>query len=377
MKIAITLMSLVATAFAAGNEPVAFHSPGLPPSRMDAAGRLLADWGTVGVKLTGEGVTDAAPVVEAIKLDGTVPAARAVTKRGAVSLTLTAYRAPVWPAGVDVLTARVEETRGRAAKVTLVLDLPPKARVGFNTVKLGNRVVAALPSRDLTGEPQREWGYVDEGTALPGWAKPLGACDPSFRNIRAGMGGVPLVYRFSVPPKSTAHVVLGFCESHWAEAGQRPLLCSVEGAPRQHVDPIAKWGRHKPGALSFAARDENGDGKLEVAVRAAPGAKDKNPILNALWLFPAGSAPDLKKVIAGQLNAVAKRHVDVGGAGDQSLYPSGNAEYRLSLPARGAQELAFLVACQDTSAPAPNQTAWTAATLRRAALEVWRDWREP
>ena len=376
MKIAILFLGMATIALAGDSQTVNFHSPGFPPSHMDAAARLVADWGTLGVKLTGPGVKDATPVVKAIKLDGVIPAARAVAKRGAVSLTLTAYRSPVWPSGLDVLTACVEETQGRPAKVTLALDLPAKVRVGLNTVKLGSRVVVALPSRESTGVAPREWGYWDEGSALPGWAKPQGVCDPSFRNIRAGMGGVALVYRFSVPRKSAVNVVLGFCESHWAEAGRRPLLCTVEGAPRQQVDPIAKWGRHQPGALLFAARDENGDGKLDVTVRAARDAKDKNPILNAIWLFPAGRAPDLKQVISGRLNSAATRQVDVGGPGDQSLYPAGNVEYHLSLPARGAQDLTFLVACQNTSAPLPDKTAWTTATLRRAAIEVWRDWRE-
>lgn len=367
---------LASAAMAMAAEPVQFTSPGFPPSQMDATGRLIEDWGAVGVKLSGEAVTDAAPTVTAIKLDGVVPAAQAAARRGAVTLTLTAYRAPVWPSGVDVLTVRVEETKGRAAKVTLALDLPAKAHAGLRTAKLGGRVVLTLPPRDELGEKLRDWGYCDEATSLPGWAKPAVPCDPAFRNIRAGMGGMPIVYRFAIPPKSEANVVLGFCESHWAEPGQRLLLCKVEGAPPQEADPIAKWGRHKPGALLFKARDENGDGKLDITVRAAPGAKDRNPILNAIWIFPPSAPPRLAQVIAGKLNAVATRHVDVGGPNDQSLYPGGKLEYCFDLPARGSRELTFVAGCHGGSAPIPDASAWTAETLRRAAREVWRDWQE-
>ena len=42
------------------------------------------------------------------------------------------------------------------------------------------------------------------------------------------------------------------------------------------------------GVLLFAAKDANGDGQLDVAVLPKIGAPDTNPILNVLWLFPAG-----------------------------------------------------------------------------------------
>lgn len=367
-------LGLGASAFAANGVP--FTSPGFPPSQMDAGGRLVEDWGAVGVKLSGEGVADAAPRVSTVKLDGVVPAAQAVSQRGAVTLKLTAFRAPAYPAGVDVLTVRVEEKQGRAASVTVALELPAKVHAGLRTVRLGGRAVLTLPPHEESGEKPRDWGYCDEASSLRGWAKPAGSCDPAFRNIRAGMGGVPIIYRFSVRPKSEANVVLGFCESHWAEAGQRRLLCKVEGAPSQEVDPIAKWGRHKPGALLFKARDEDGDGRLDITVRGASDAKDKNPILNAIWIFPAGPPPNPGQIIAGKLNAAAKRYVDVGGENDQSLYPGGKLEYHIALPSHGAQELTFFAACQGGSVPIPDASAWTSETLRRAAREVWRDWKE-
>ena len=133
---------------------------------------------------------------------------------------------------------------------------------------------------------------------------------------------------------------------------------------------------NQPGALLFKARDEDGDGKLDITVRGASDARDKNPILNAIWIFPAGPPPNPDQIIAGKLNAAAKRYVDVGGENDQSLYPGGKLEYHIALPAHGAQELTFFAACQGGSAPIPDASAWTSETLRRAAREVWRDWKE-
>jgi hypothetical protein len=375
MRIATVLALLLAPAVPAwGAGPVQFQSPGLPPSTMDPAGRLVEDWGTLGVKLAGEGVAEGPTTVEAVRLDSLIPAARATADRGAVRLLTTAYRAPAHPAGVDVFSVRVEEAKGRPAKVTLALDVPKTVRAGLRTARLGSRVVLTLADEALEAREIAPWGACDESVALPGWAKPAVKCDPAFRNIRAGMGGVPIRYRFTVQPRSEAVVVLGLCESHWDRAAQRPVVCRVEGAEPLEVDPIARWGRHKPGALVFRARDENGDGRLDIAVRAAPGAKDRNPILNAIWIFPPGEIPNLGKVIAGALNTKALRYVDVGGPGDQSLYPPGKLEYQLSLPAGGSKTLVFFVACQGGSAPIPEVSPWTAETLRRAAWEVARDW---
>jgi hypothetical protein len=366
------LLLIAAAAMAA--EPIQIHSPGFPSSTLDAEGRLVEDWGSVGVTLGGEGVADGPTALQAVKLDDVIPAAQATSARGAVRLIRTAFRAPAFPSGVDVLTVRVEEACGQPAEVMLGLDLPANVVIGLRTVRLDGRVVLTLPAESLDNRPHRDWGYCDEATSLPGWAKPAVECDPAFRNIRAGMGGVPIVYRFAVNPKSAATVVLGLCESHWAEAGQRPLSCRVEGAAVQMVDPVAKWGQHKPGVLAFRARDENGDGKLEVVVRAAAGAKDRNPILNAIWIFPAGELPNLERLVSGVLSGAATRYVDVGGDSDQSIYPPGKLEYRIELAAGDAQELTFFVASPSSSAPTPDTSTWTAATLRRAAIEVWRDW---
>lgn len=371
------LVLAVQAAVAAGGDPVSFHSPGFPPSQIDAQARLVEDWGTVAVRLSGEGVVDAPATVEAIKLDEVIPAARAVSGLGAARLILTAFRAPAFPSGVDVLNVRVEEAKGRPAEVVLAIDLTPTAQAGMRTMRVGRRTVLTLPEEATQQQELLEWGSCDEAVSLPGWAKPEGKCDPAFRNIRAGMGGVPIEYRFTVAAGSEANVVLGICESHWAEPGKRPLLCRVEGAAPQQVDPVGKWGRHKPGVVLFQARDENRDGKLEVAVRTPAGAADRNPILNAIWLFPKGEPPKLDKVLAGQLSEAAVRYVDVGGARDQSIYPPGKLEYRLKLPAGCAEELTFFVGCTGGSAPVPETSAWTADQLRRAAREVWRDWPQP
>lgn len=354
---------------------VSFTSPGFAPSTMNDQARLVEDWGTLEVKLAGEGLASPdAPVVQAIKLDEVIPAAQAQCQYGPVSLRLTAFRAPVWPAGLDLLTVRLAETSGQPRSARLSLSLPETVRVGTRAVWLGGRTVMTLPEGTRAQQAMRDWGWADDAVSLAGWARPEGECDPAFRNIRAGLGGVPIHYVFQVEPDAGFHVVLGWCESHWAQAGQRPFVCQVEGSPPREVDPVANWGQHKPGALSFPARDENRDGRLEVSVLPKPGAPDQNPILNVIWIFPPGPSPNLDAIVRGELNGVARQYVDVGGGKDQSLYAGGNVEYAVILPANGTQELTFLVACRGGSVPMPDKSAWTPDKLQQAAAQVWRDW---
>jgi len=351
---------------------VELYSPGFPKSHMDAEGRLVEDWGRVGVRLSGKELTSAATFcVEAIQLEQRIPAARAVCDRGPVTMTLTAYRAPIWPSGVDVLLVRVEETKGKPTEVTVGLDLPAKTRIGTRTATLGGRTVVSFPEPNPEEVRCREWGHCDDAVSMRNWGKPSAPCDPAFRNIRAGMGGVPIRYQFTVPQRGAFKVWLGFCESHWPERGGRVLLAQVEGAPSQTVDPVARWGRHRPGVLLFDASDANRDGQLSISVCAAPGAADRNPILNAIWIFPSASAPKPDDILSGKLNAEALYYVDVGGSNDQSLFPNDRVEYHSRLPAKGVREWTFWVACPGGSAPPPASSAWTTETLLRAALSVW------
>ncbi|MCX6928533.1 MAG: hypothetical protein NT154_35790, partial [Verrucomicrobia bacterium] len=106
---------MLALLFATGLQAdVTFTSPGLAPSRLDDQGRLVEDWGSITVNMAGAGLPSTAPAtLQSIKLDGLIPAAQAQSRYGTVALTLTAYRAPVWPAGLDVLIVRLAETAGQ------------------------------------------------------------------------------------------------------------------------------------------------------------------------------------------------------------------------------------------------------------------------
>ena len=111
--IVLLSLMLMPAILTAAETLVPLSSPGFPPSHLDAAGRLVEDWATVGVRLSGEGVSEAGCSVQAIRLDELIPAGQAVAERGCVRLVCTAYRAPVFPSGVDVYTVRLEEAQGQ------------------------------------------------------------------------------------------------------------------------------------------------------------------------------------------------------------------------------------------------------------------------
>ena len=98
--------------------------------------------------------------------------------------------------------------------------------------------------------------------------------------------------------------MLGFCEGFHPAAGQRVLAIAIEGKPRRTFDPVAEAGTNAPVVITLEAVDENADGFVDLTITAAENAKDKNAILNALWVF-TGAAPPPEEILAGTHNARA------------------------------------------------------------------------
>jgi len=287
-------------------------------------------------------------------------------------------RAPAWPRSWDLVDVVIDNSGDSAAGCVVILEAPEGFVARPGRIQQGAFTAVALappPSRLACS------ACLTNATAMPGWARPAVACDPGYRNIRAGMGGIPIRYRVRVEPRGKRRVVLGFCESYWSEKGKRPLTARVEGAEARTFDPLVVWGQHHPGALAFSASDVNGDGGIEIEILPVQGAPDCNPILNMIWVFPAETPTPLEDVVAGRLNGKAVCRVDVGGVDDGPVYVAGRidlqgntARYPLQLEGKGRVRLSFLLARDRTSVPVWSETTWTAAALRNAAEHVWRDW---
>jgi hypothetical protein len=375
MKSAIFLamfMALPNCLFADDGQPVQLSSPGLAVSTVDATGKLIEDWGSVNIQLSGDEFKDVDVQLQSILLDQLIPAARVVADYGVVSMTRTIYRAPIFPAGVDVMEIELLAA-DKPVATTMEIATDANVQIQRQTARVGGRAVLTLPTTIADSRPLLDWGYCDDASSLPGWGKPATDCDSAFKNIRAGMGGVPIVYHFSVKPRSEQQVVLGFCESHWTSIGKRPVTCTVEGASPETLDPVQKWGQHQPGGILFQGRDVDGDGKLVIKVRPALHASDRNPILNAIWIFAADREVAVPDVIQGSQNEAADYYVDVGGKQDQSVFPPAKLAFPVSLSAGEKRRWTVLVACPGGSTPLPDKSTWSSRSLLKAACDVWRD----
>ncbi len=365
------LLAFLLTALPAAAD-LTIVSPGFTPSQVDPEGALIEPWGKV--RLCLHEPAGAKPPVQRYT-ESAVPEVDTVTRAGDITLSQSAYRAPIFPSGVDLIIAGLQNHGKEAAQAGLTLEVPENMLVGRRLGTVDGRAVLALPKEVEPIRKERAWGCTGGVTPLPGWASPSVPCDPAFKNIRAGMGGVPIVYAFAVPKGEKRTLALGFCESYHPKAGIRPLLVEVEGAEAQEIDPVAKWGQHVPGCVLFNGADADGDGKITASVRPGPKAQDVNPILNAVWVFPAGFGVDEAALIQGGLNAQAERFVDVGGEGDQLLYEPGSLRYSLTVEPNKKVVLLFLVAGPDTQAvPNPETMSWTAESLCQAALDVAKGW---
>jgi len=160
---------------------------------------------------------------------------------------------------------------------------------------------------------------VDSQMAQSGWASPPAGSDRAFSNVAIGTGH-PVHYRFKAKKGARYTVVFGLCEGYYAKPGQRILTLQVEGKSLRTVDLVAEKGRNQPEVFPFPARDENGDGWIDVAVAAAENSPDKNTILNTLWVFPEADAPGKADLLAGRSATPALAHIDCGAdlAGSKS-----------------------------------------------------------
>ena len=183
--------------------------------------------------------------------------------------------------------------------------------------------VFAVPAA-LSAAPRPKAGLAVETVGTPSplsnWAAPPAGTDPAFRNVLAGFGQ-PVHFRFPAGKGESYTVVFGFCEGWHTNAGKRILDLQIEGRSVRTLDLIAEKGRNVPALFPFTARDENGDGWIDVTVAAAPNAVDKNTILNVLWVFGEGREIDLPLLLAGQSRVPPRLRLDSGSGTGQPRPP--------------------------------------------------------
>jgi hypothetical protein len=193
----------------------------------------------------------------------------------------------------------------------------PRVPIARTVLRNGNVEIVqetfavAPPLAPPKREAERFLERVDSQMGQTGWAAPPAGSDPAFGNIALGSGHA-IQYRFKAAKGANYTVVFGLCEGYHAKPGQRILTLQVEGKSLRTVDLVAEKGRNQPEVFSFPARDENGDGWIDLAVVAATNSPDKNTILNTLWVFAGSDLPSKAELLAGQSTWPPLAHLDCG-----------------------------------------------------------------
>jgi len=141
------------------------------------------------------------------------------------------------------------------------------------------------------------------GGVIYGFAKPPIQSAPAFADGAVAVGG-PIRFQLAVDPGAAITLVFGLCEGRITEPGTRRLVLSAEGGEARTVDPVKDFGINQPGLCRLAARDENGDGIIDISVSIEAGSSGKDVVLNALWAF-SGAVPTDDDIISGRGNSSA------------------------------------------------------------------------
>jgi hypothetical protein len=169
--------------------------------------------------------------------------------------------------------------------------------------------IAADPKRAESPFVQRIQGV----RTVRNWAAPAVTCEPAFRHAAVSQHERETVhYRFRAEKGRTYTVVFGFCEGSNDQPGDRLLDIEVEATHRRRVDLTAEFGRNQPALIPMEARDEDGDGLVDLAVAPDCDCKDPVSLLNVLWVFADKPVLKMDELLLGQSSVTPLVHVACG-----------------------------------------------------------------
>lgn len=183
-----------------------------------------------------------------------------------------------------------------SAKVPLIQTIK-----NGNGIQIEENTFLQIPSDTQVSNIVR----TDSRHTLTNWSKPLIECDSAFRDVAFGriIGGQGLVeFHIKVVAGGSYRLALGFCEGEREEGGIRLMEIHAEGASKKEIDPVSDFGYRTPGIYMVEVKDLNHDGILNVFVKNAPQAKDRNVIINGIWLFRKNQSPTTASIISGKEN---------------------------------------------------------------------------
>ncbi len=183
----------------------------------------------------------------------------------------------------------------------------PRVPVMSTVLKRGADSIEITTFSVAPEKPAASDGHTGDYERLDGisgtidWAKPAEGVSPEFRNVAWGPNR-PVAYRFRVPAGAAKRVMLGFCESYKKLLFQRTATMEVEGAATQAVDLALNAATNAPQVFLFDARDEDGDGWINLRV-FGPQGQDPNSTLATVAVYAAGATLSREELVAGSLAA--------------------------------------------------------------------------
>ncbi len=133
-------------------QAVEIRSPGFPPTGVGPDGSLAEPWGHIALRLS------LPPNAETTQRqqDEPMPAAVTVSAAGDLELRQLAYRAPVWPEGVDVIEATAVNRGKDPTVMEIELSVPEKMAIGDTFGIIEGRPALALPRALSPSREERE-----------------------------------------------------------------------------------------------------------------------------------------------------------------------------------------------------------------------------
>jgi hypothetical protein len=150
------------------------------------------------------------------------------------------------------------------------------------------------------------------------WASPTMPAEPAFRHAATNRKEI-VHYRFQAEKGQIYTVVCGFCEGANNKPGDRVLDIEIEAKNRRQLDLAKEFGRNVPVLIPFEARDEDGDGFVDLAIAPDNDCRDPNSLLNVLWVFKGQPSLNLDELRQGRSSIKPLAHVSCGDNPDRQL----------------------------------------------------------
>lgn len=190
------------------------------------------------------------------------------------------------------------------------------------------------------------------------WASPTIPCENAFRHAASVQKEI-VHYRIRAGKDQVYTIVCGFCEGANNKPGDRLLDIEIEAKNRRRVDLAKEFGRNVPVLIPFEAKDEDGDGVIDLAVAPDDDCHDPFGLLNVLWVFKGMPALNLDELLQGRSSVPPLAHVACGDNPDWQLNsPSVNVILvRLKNSGNAAANTApeFVVESPDLAKPPAEQ----------------------